>query len=548
MTRPPPEQLPLRLIDLAAPSLPQSHCLLVETTGPEFEYKPYVTLSHCWGDPSKLFKAKKETNLDRLLDPSKGGIDCAELPANFVDAINVARRLGVRYIWIDALCITQDDGEFATEGMKMHAIYRNASCTIAAADSADSLQGLFRTREMRELRVIKGEGELMLGKQAWLVLRKDMWERELLGRVLYTRGWVFQGEFVHPEPRALWSSSNGMGPERMMSSRIIHYSHDQIFWDCAGLSACEALPNGLPPPLDTLASIDRQWREQLQLKQIHSPESDTVQYVGTADVSIEQFWKMSVAYYTRCNFTNFSDRLDAVSAVARVARQELPLPYCQGFWQYRLHEQLAWRVVHSSSSGSGSMVKKDTKLGPTWTWVWTIAEIQLSGWSQYEGYEHSWAKNHEGKELCMDVAGSGDELTLKSWKLPIRERLARVIILRKEEDDYGQYSVCLADADADAHTSVDPVPGIEAFLDVPLGHASQLEASTSKYFLCVLAVKNTVDGTSDQKLDGIGLVLEEKGVEYTGEYIRVGTFSFAAMGREEYGKLTAGEMQNFWLV
>lgn len=322
-----------------------------------------------------------------------------------------------------------------------------------------------------------------------------------------------------------------------MSSRIIHYSHDQIFWDCAGLSACEALPGGLPPPLDTLASIDRQWREQLQLKQIHPPDSDPVRYVGTADVSIEQFWKLSVGYYTRCIFTNFSDRLDAVSAVARVAREELPQPYCQGFWQYRLHEQLAWRVVRGT--GSQPVVKR-TDLGPTWTWVWTIAEIQLSGWSQFEGYELSWAKNHEGEDLRMDVSGSGDELTLKSWKLPVRERLTLVVL--SETDDHGQYSVCLPNA------PLDPVGGIEAFLDMPPKLASQ---ASTEYFLCILAVRDAVDGSSgswDPKLDGIGLILEEKGAEYPGEYVRVGTFRFAAMGQEEYGKLATEEMQNFWLV
>lgn len=193
--RPPPEQLPARLVDLAVPSLPESHCLLVSTQSPTFEFAPYVTLSHCWGDPRKLFQAKKETNLERLMDPSRG-IACDELPANFANAIEVARRLGVRYIWIDALCIIQDTGEFAIEGQKMHAIYRNAWCTIAAADAADSAKGLFRAREMRELGAIQGEGEAMLGKEAWLVLRKDMWERELLGRVLYTRGWVFQGRLL----------------------------------------------------------------------------------------------------------------------------------------------------------------------------------------------------------------------------------------------------------------------------------------------------------------------------------------------------------------
>jgi len=87
-------------------------------------------------------------------------------------------------------------------------------------------------------------------------------------------------------------------------------------------------------------------------------------------------------------------------------------------------------------------VVKMTDLGPTCTWVWTMGKIQLSGWSQDEGYEHSGVKNHEGGELRMEVAGFSDEVTLKSWKLPVRQALTPVALM--ETDDFGQYSACLS--------------------------------------------------------------------------------------------------------
>jgi Heterokaryon incompatibility protein (HET) len=63
----------------------------------------YIALSHCWG-PGHTFKTEQKSFADRCR-----GIDLVDLPQNFRDAIKVARSLRVRYLWIDSLCIIQDD-------------------------------------------------------------------------------------------------------------------------------------------------------------------------------------------------------------------------------------------------------------------------------------------------------------------------------------------------------------------------------------------------------------------------------------------------------
>lgn len=87
--------------------------------------------------------------------------------------------------------------------------------------------------------------------------------------------------------------------------------------------------------------------------------------------------------------------------------------------------------------------------------------------------------------------------------------------------------------------------GIEVYVDVPSDLASH---TRDEHFLCIIAVRDALGGSTDQELDGIGLALGGKGVENPGEYVCVGTFRFAAVGKEEYGKLLAEELQNFWLV
>ena len=147
---------------------------------------PYVTLSHSWGrDPD--FLTLTTENQQRLM---KTGFSVSELKnKNFEEAIEVAQHLGVRYIWIDSLCICQAgrDKDFKEEGQYMHLVYQNSFCNIVAADSKDGNGGLFRERPSNAL---SGTDT----KEPWIILDKELWAKELLGSPIYTRGWVFQGK------------------------------------------------------------------------------------------------------------------------------------------------------------------------------------------------------------------------------------------------------------------------------------------------------------------------------------------------------------------
>lgn len=88
---------PQRLIRVADDgSLPRLHI----SSGEEYDY---VALSHCWGKFPML------TTTTATLEERKSGIKWSELPKTFQDAIRVTKVLGIRYIWIDSLCILQDD-------------------------------------------------------------------------------------------------------------------------------------------------------------------------------------------------------------------------------------------------------------------------------------------------------------------------------------------------------------------------------------------------------------------------------------------------------
>jgi hypothetical protein len=97
-----PVSSPRRLIDLGVPEPPNAvrKIRLVQDLDKPVKY---IALSHCWG-AYRAFLTTKDT-----LEQKMQSITWNEFPKTFRDAIKVARKLHIRYLWIDSLCILQDD-------------------------------------------------------------------------------------------------------------------------------------------------------------------------------------------------------------------------------------------------------------------------------------------------------------------------------------------------------------------------------------------------------------------------------------------------------
>jgi hypothetical protein len=131
--------LPRRLVQIGPPGTSLDP-RLVETDQLPLTTR-YITLSHCWG--TETFFCLKRENVNQL----KEHIPFHQLSKVFQDAIVVLRRLGLLYIWIDSLCIVQDQLEdWRIESSKMGEVYRNSLCNIAATGFGDGGSGLFVER------------------------------------------------------------------------------------------------------------------------------------------------------------------------------------------------------------------------------------------------------------------------------------------------------------------------------------------------------------------------------------------------------------------
>jgi len=125
--------MPRRLLDMGVPGTQnnneeeQARIHLVEDAT---ETAPYAALSYCWGSDLtgvvKTLTCNKKNHIEQ-------GVPVSSLPKTVQDAVAVCRGLGLRYLWVDALCIIQDDkADWKLEGEKMRAVYHSSRVTIAA--------------------------------------------------------------------------------------------------------------------------------------------------------------------------------------------------------------------------------------------------------------------------------------------------------------------------------------------------------------------------------------------------------------------------------
>ncbi|KAH6887707.1 heterokaryon incompatibility protein-domain-containing protein [Thelonectria olida] len=128
---------PLRLLDVRNGKIR----LVISRNQPPSTLQ-YATLSHCWGSKLPVYtsQATRATFKESIPEDT--------LPQTFRDAVQIARCLEIPHIWIDALCIVQDDiEEWQQEAAKMQHIYSGSFLTIAASESKDSTGGCFTKAE-----------------------------------------------------------------------------------------------------------------------------------------------------------------------------------------------------------------------------------------------------------------------------------------------------------------------------------------------------------------------------------------------------------------
>lgn len=302
--------LPTRLVDVGSAT---QEPFLVHTQGLSGQY---MALSYCWG----MDQAVKLTT--KLVDLPSVVFALNTLPPTLKDAVLICRQLGIRYLWIDALCIVQDslnNDDWIREAGRMDSTYGNSFLTIAASAAHDTNSGILNVPQLSSLDICalpcvdQSKSPMTLWAQYCPYDVDDL-------QPLAQRAWAFQ--------------------EYMLSPRVLSYHKDQLAWECNSSKLYSSGP--ISTLSQRLARSSRTWQDIVQK-------------------------------YTGRKLTFLSDRLDALAGYAKMMQSKSRDEdrYLAGLWFRGLSQQLLW-----FSTARPPVPRPSVYRAPTWSWASIDGPIQ----------------------------------------------------------------------------------------------------------------------------------------------------------------------------
>lgn len=283
----------------------------------------YAALSYCWGAPVTGLVASKACVEQLFIS-----IKTEELSKTASDAVKITRNLGLDFLWVDSLCIVQDDiDDWTRESSKMDKIYRAAYVTVVASSARSSAEGCLQPRPGCAEEVEVDFSVTSHKKQIKMVFKphSNSISEELLNNPWNQRGWCLQ--------------------EYILSRRVLHFFNNRVVWQCKEHLLAEDYCH-LSPSADGVARF-----------------SDIQPYFGLHRPPSLDLWFDIVEAYSLRKLTVASDKLVAVAGLANSFRGHLHASsYMHGIWLNDIHKGLLWLYTGETRSTPAPRA-------PTWSWA-----------------------------------------------------------------------------------------------------------------------------------------------------------------------------------
>lgn len=192
-----------------------------------------------------------ECNFIHRMEPYALSNILNKIPETITNAIDVVKLLGKRYLWVDVLCIPQDDAEIKSREIDlMGAICANATVTIVVADGNDAEYGIRGFQRLTRSRDLNMEEHVDFGDDHKLISMELPWGHQQWVHSPYsTQGWVFQ-EYQFSQRRLIFHNRmmrwqcycsiwHEMVTPALAASTEVAQNHldDQLKFGCPSLSA-----------------------------------------------------------------------------------------------------------------------------------------------------------------------------------------------------------------------------------------------------------------------------------------------------------------------
>ncbi|KAI0334687.1 HET-domain-containing protein [Cubamyces sp. BRFM 1775] len=335
----PAASLPRRLIDCSDPDHPR----IVDTDSWD-QHVEYVALSYVWGE-----EQPNRTTITNLAAYHEN-INVRLLPKTIVDAIKVVHGLGLRYLWVDSICIVQDSGEDKhRELARMRDVYCRALLTIDAAGAYSASEGF-----------LADDGRATLLASDWLPFawsrRHNRNPRHLMDLFERTPGLLAIDEEIphYAESFGYTAKRAWCLQESLMSGRLLHFKSDLLQFSCRTSlkrffdssvhpSRMSMIPDVIFQPNPSI-TLDSQGRSAIRLA-----------------------WMRIVQDYMLRSLSYPEDKLVACAGVAELFGRALgsQTEYLAGLWRDSLLFDLLWftRGRKDYPEGYGDA------LAPSWSWA-----------------------------------------------------------------------------------------------------------------------------------------------------------------------------------
>lgn len=327
-----PEFTQFRLIDV------QEECVVrrsIETR--------YIALSYVWGK-TQGFTTLKE-NLADLEEPL--GLKKCEhmIPRTIADAMTVTRLLSERYLWVDALCIVQNDlHEKHRQIANMDVVYGNAVLTINAAEGRDANSGLWglpsKPRHVQQKTLEYHPNRHLIIAQPMLteITNRSYWN---------TRAWTYQ--------------------ERFLSKRTLTFTTYQVYFECQRIVWCEDVVAERHEvidyfQMDDFLPIDWSAENNHHMYKLHyslhvEKSTDWVECLRT----VEEYSPRQLSFD--------SDVLAAFAGMIKVLEEMFNSPFLCGLPESLLHCALLWQPEEKLQPRTPNTDTSTSFPFPTWSWA-----------------------------------------------------------------------------------------------------------------------------------------------------------------------------------
>lgn len=337
------------------------------TVGPESDasqYEPYVALSYVWGskEDQEAFEDLR-TSLKNVLirgTPNALEEDLKKMPKSIQSSVELVRRLGYRYLWIDSICIVQDSKRsWKWNSEVMDCIYSNAEFTICAADGNNAKTGLVALDPPEETREQNEQIIERCAPRVRLTIARDV-ESQVASSIWNKRAWTFQ--------------------ERLLSPRCLIFTQGRIFFQCRAATFSEDI---VTPHKTTRASA---WSLDL----INSP------LVLLKKLQDRPFWfyMNCVELYSGRSLTKSKDILAAFKGVLNLIDNAMSGPSAFGLPTPHFDLALLWTPKKALKRRK----RDDGDDFPSWSWCgWEGGSVSYVNQDFIEDClenVHSWLISH----------------------------------------------------------------------------------------------------------------------------------------------------------